>query len=199
MKKIILLSTIALFYITFTNGQQRVKGDVELTPFVSLQIASLSDTFFYTSSRISGTFGIRADYYFNDRWSLRSGIHYDKFGSIEDETFIFTSDKLFVDYLSIPLNANWHFGSTRRWNLNFGLTPSFLVNVSPQQDEDLINSFLLNISYGIGYKFEINKRISILFDVQAIISVSDVSKEINNNEPEKSFSGSYGLGLVYKL
>lgn len=194
-----LLSTIALFTITFTNAQKSGKGDVELIPFVSLQVASLSDTFFYTSSRISGTFGVRTDYYLNDRWSLRSGIQYDKFGSIEDDTFIFTSKKLFIDYLSIPVNANWHFGSTRKWNLNFGLTPSFLVNVSPKQDEDLINSFLLSISYGIGYKFEINRCINILFDVQAIISVTDVSKPINSNEPGKSFAGSYSLGLVHKL
>ncbi|WP_233496696.1 outer membrane beta-barrel protein [Mucilaginibacter hurinus] len=34
-----------------------------------------------------------------------------------------------LDYLTIPVMANWHFGRTKNWYLHFGPYVAFLLNV----------------------------------------------------------------------
>ena len=73
--------------------------------------------------RTSFNAGVIGEYYFSNRWSLRSGLVYDSKGSkvkLSGEEYI---DKL--NYIAVPLHANWHFGSNRNWFLNFGPTLGF--------------------------------------------------------------------------
>lgn len=134
-KKLFLLAS--LFAITISNAQIKEKRAVEITPkigyssFSELTSVTNSNGSIITgiagsNSRLSA--GVTFDYYFNNRWSIRSGFSFDKMGSITNQNGIKFEDKL--NYISIPVNANWHFGSTRKWNLNFGLSPSFLTNAS---------------------------------------------------------------------
>lgn len=124
---------------------------------------------------------------------MRSGLIADKMGGkykisfadydpiVNGDTTIYFEDKL--NYLSIPINANWHFGSTRKWNLNFGLSPSFLTSANivingkeskiPSSD---IESFQLGLTYGIGYKIEINKKFGILIDTQFFNGLTNINK-----------------------
>jgi long-subunit fatty acid transport protein len=79
MKKIY-LSTVALVAFGFANAQIKEKGTIEITP----KIGTSSFAEFWdkdTSKYNSGAeFGVTADYYFNNRWSLRSGLIFDKMG-----------------------------------------------------------------------------------------------------------------------
>ena len=116
MKKI-LFAVTALFAFGFSNAQIREKGEIDL----DVKIGSSSANY-YSSQKIEGNtaisgvnFGIEGDYFFNKTWSLRSGLLLQTMGT---KGFGF-EDKL--NYLTIPVNANWHFGSTKKWNLNFGL------------------------------------------------------------------------------
>jgi len=195
MKKNIIFAFL-LFSAVSTFSQLRTKGTVEIAPFISYQISVLEETFIYTSDRSSASYGAKIDYYFNDRWSLRTGVQYDQLGNDENNGF-FQSEQFHVNYISIPLNANWHFGSTRKWNLNFGLTPSFKVSSDVAQNSESINSTILNLSYGIGYKLALTEQLSLLFDIQSLISFGDLYESQTNDS--QSLSGSYGLGLVFIL
>lgn len=77
------------------------------------------------------------------------------------------------------LNANWHFGSTRKWNLNFGVSPRFLASgeVDGEDVSDSVQSFQLGISYGIGYKIEISDSFSILIDGQSLFGITNIAEE----------------------
>lgn len=201
MKKIFFTAFLMLIAVLQIHAQSREKGAVEITPFIGFQFAFTDNTFLYTSYRSSLNYGVKVDYYFNDRWSLRTGLTVDKMGTKESDVFIFTSSKLHLDYVSVPLNANWHFGNSRNWNLNFGISPSFLINVDPEEFKDNIESFQLGFTYGIGYKLEISEKLSVLFDAQSYFGLGDVIAPLNNiqNETQRNFAGYYGLGLVYKL
>lgn len=107
-------------------------------------------------------------------------------------------DKL--NYLTIPLNVNWHFGSTRKWNLNFGFSPSFLLNAEVNGMEipnGAIESFQLGFTYGIGYKIEVNKKFGILLDWQGFAGLTNINKATNDNITNSG--GSFNVGGVIQL
>ncbi len=197
-----LLIIVSLFTLAFSNAQIKEKGAVEITPKIGYSSFAEVTKDGNTGSLSGLALATTIDYYFNNRWSLRSGFSIDKMGAeytIEREKYV---DKL--NYFSIPVNANWHFGSTRKWNLNFGLSPSFLTSAkyianSVEKDipKDAIKSFQLGVSYGIGYKIEINKKFGILIDAQFFSGVTEIA-----NIPNKDFKnagGGYNLGAVIQL
>ena len=107
------------------------------------------------------------------------------------------SDEL--KYISVPVNANWHFGSTRKWNLNFG--PTFGVLTSATSNgvdvKSEANGFQYGLQVGIGYKLQLTDKFSILLDYQSMSGLSKVSKN-SQNELKNSY-GSFDLGAVFKL
>ena len=191
MKKLTVI--IALFTYTFGFSQAREKGTVEIIPTVG---STQSGTSLFTNDRSSIRLGILGDYYFNNRWSIRSGVELLGMG---DSGFLFIQRDLELNYLNIPIHANWHFGSTRKWNLNFGLSPSFLTKAE-ENDVDVSNvieSFQLGFSYGIGYKLEITENFGFLFDVQAFAGLTNYGSTSGSDDQNIAASGS--IGAVLKL
>jgi hypothetical protein len=109
------------------------------------------------------------------------------------------SGELKLNYISIPVNANWHFGSTRKWFLNFGASASFLTKAefSGEDVKEDIDSFQLGVSYGIGYKLEITERFSILIESQNLFGLSNILKE--GDLTWTNAGGSINIGGVIKL
>ncbi|MFY0604013.1 MAG: PorT family protein [Flavobacteriaceae bacterium] len=191
MKKLLLFVFIASSLSTF--GQIREKGDIELSPFIGYSSSFLNgDDADSDNVRNAVNFGVVGDYFFNDRWSLRSGVVYNAMGADD-------GDELALNYLSIPINANWHFGSTRKWNLNFGLSPGFLVKADFNGNDikDAVESFQLGISYGIGYKLEISEKFSLLFDAQGLVGLTDIAKD--SSFSNQNAGSSLNIGAVFKL
>ena len=187
------------FLIVFSTqafSQLRERGTIEIIPTIGYNTSATGgDLIFISDARSSARFGITGDYYFNDRWSLRSGILYIGMGR-ED-----ANSALELDYINIPINANWHFGSTRKWNLNFGFTPGVLVRADEDGTDvsDSAESFQLALTYGIGYKLEISKNFSILFDSQAYAGLTKNGRSGILNLEQRNISTSWNIGAVFKL
>lgn len=196
MKKI-LLSLAALATFGFANAQSRDKGTIEITPKIGISGFSEQNEENYTDSNSGVELGGTVDYYFNNRWSLRSGLIADKMGGkYRIEQNILAEDQL--NYLSIPVNANWHFGSTRKWNLNFGLSPSFLTSAKVKANgtsiklpKNTIESFQLGFSYGIGYKIEFTEKFGLLIDAQFFNGLTNINKATD----ERILNGGYSFNL----
>ncbi len=121
-------------------------------------------------------YGVVGDIYLNDRWSLHSGISHFTLGSSTPYT------KLKLNYLNVPINANWHFGSERHWNINFGVTPQFLLSADNGglPVDSLYKDFQLAISYGIGYKIEVTEAFAMLIDLQGLVGITQsLIKEVD--------------------
>ena len=190
MKKIILAT--AILCVGMTQAQEREKGTIEIIPHVGFTISDFSGSDASDNGALSSlNFGVGADYYLNNRWSIRSGINYQTMGSDVDDEI------LGLSYLTIPLNANWHFGKTRKWNLNFGPSVGFLTYAKhgDLDVKDAFNSVQVGLNVGIGYKFELTKKLSLLVDYQGMAGLTDAAKDLNlrNNY------GSLNAGLVFKL
>jgi hypothetical protein len=194
MKKIILCALV-LCAFTLANAQSREIGTFELTPFLGSSSSNYNfdgKTSSANSPINSVTYGIDGDYYFNNRWSIRSGLLIQTMGSEYNRI----TEKL--NYLTIPINANWHFGSTRKWNLNFGPSIGFLMSAKANDTDinNLVNPTQYGLNFGIGYRIEIQKNIGILIDYQGMSGSSDISKASGNLTNVYS---TFDVGCVFKL
>ena len=192
MKKI-LLSGVALLSFGFANAQLKEKGTIEITPKIGSSSFSEYTKEDHSNSNSGVSLGVTTDYYFNDRWSLRSGLIFDKmggiYGSFEDK----------INYVSVPVNANWHFGSTRKWNLNFGLSPSFLTSASTNgiDIKKGLESVQLGLSYGIGYKIAITPKFGILIDMQLFNGLTNIA--VDKSMQFTNAGGGFNVGGVIQL
>jgi len=191
MRTFLIILGLLMMSVYSSEAQIREKGNFELMPtigitgsdFITEDIEGLDDY----DARGGVQVGLLVDYYFNDRWSLRSGLSYFPMG-VETKG---------LDYLNIPFNANWHFGKTRRWNINFGLTPGFLVSGN---EYDLLKDFQLALSYGIGHKFRLSEKVSLMLDYQALLGLTDIVEDKFQYEFRRSnYGSSLNIGAVIVL
>ncbi|WP_262891383.1 PorT family protein [Ulvibacter litoralis] len=168
---------------------------MELTPNVGYSFAMVFGEEDPGREPVFGVqYGLLGDFYLNDRWSIRSGVSHFTLGSSTPYT------TLKLNYLNIPANANWHFGSEKHWNLNFGVTPQFLLKAT-DDDRDVMafyKNFQLAFSYGMGYKIEVSEGFGILIDLQGLVGIT------NNLEDEieikrRNLGASLNIGGVIAL
>lgn len=176
-------------------AQERAMGAIEIIPNIGATGSNIyGEDVEDTDNRYGFQGGVLVEYYLNSRWSLRSGLSYFNMGAQDDYI------ELKLDYVNIPLNANWHFGSTRKWNLNFGFTPGFLVKADSEgiDVKEMFQSFQLGFSYGIGYKLEISQNFCLLIDYQGVVGLTNIIDESDVSDAMNTGS-SINLGAVFVL
>lgn len=206
MKKNLLITALSLIGIFSANAQN--KGDFELGLGVGLNVSNVStiDNQDNASSLISFNAGVSGEYYFSDRWGVKAKLIYDRKGwsdgFITDENMIeFTTD-FKLDYVTLPVMANWHFGKNRNWYLNFGPYVGFLVKAEDSElGIDFKDGFKSNdfgLAYGIGYKFEINESIKLYVEYDGQAGLTDIFEE-NEGSTIRNGRSSFNVGLLYSL
>ena len=188
MKKITLLSFLFLTSILFVQAQE--KGDFEIGAVVGLNLATFyGDDADNADSITAFQAGVTGEYYFSDRWGFKSGLIYDSKGA---EEFGVSFE---LNYLFIPIYANWHFGANRNWYLNFGPHIDFLLSVGDAVDKDLVSPVDVGLGVGIGYKFDVSDATKIFIEYQGaggFISVpEDSSFEFNNTR------SAFNIGVLF--
>ncbi len=200
MKKIYVL--VSLMTMLIASAQERDKGSIELVP----QIGYSNATYVVTKGGISGysslaaiTYGLGADFYFNNRWSIRSGLFMQKNGAE------YSGGKDELNYLTVPVNVNWHFGSTRKWYLNFGLSAGFVTSANEtvlgtkNDIKEYVNSSQVGMNIGIGYKIFINDKFSLAIDYQSVSGLGSANKLNTEYYKLANSFGSFNLGGVFIL
>lgn len=193
MKKQIILLVGLLFMSVVLKAQERDQGTIEIIPSIGYAVSFLNgDEIDGLGSRDAVQFGITGDYYFSDRWSLRLGLSYFPMGAAIPRY------ELQLDYLNIPINANWHFGSHKNWNLNFGVAPGFLVkgSLNGENVKASYDAFQLAISYGLGYKIALSDNFSILLHSQGVFGVTN-SIEDSDDFTRLNAGSSFNIGGVF--
>lgn len=202
MKKTLFFALCSSFAL---QAQVREKGDIEIAPFVGYSAANYYGDIGFSNDAVENPYvGINAEYYLNNRWSLRTGVEYKMMGSSGYTDFFF-NDRFEenLDFVSVPLHAGYHFGKTRKWYLNFGPTVDFLTKAE-SNGRDIsygMNTVQVGIGVGIGYKIYINERFSIGVDHQEYISVVNNLKDSSrrNDAYIANYFGSFNVKAVFKL
>ncbi|MES2807837.1 MAG: porin family protein [Bacteroidota bacterium] len=142
------------------------------------------------STESSGThngfnIGVSADHYFSDAWSIKIRAIYDQKGW--SNGFITTSAGQLngvvynTNYITVPLVANWHFGKTRGWYLNFGPYVGFLLNATATEAKldvkEGTKSTDGGLALGIGYKFNLNDKTRFYIEFDGQGGVANIIKD----------------------
>ena len=199
MKSLFTTSFVILLTLVYANAQND-KGDFAVAPFIGLNLATfVTDADATFNIRPAFTAGATGDYYFNNRWSVRTGIIYNPMGAEDDFN---NSDKL--NYLTIPINANWHFGRNRGWYLNFGPAVSFLLSAESDLSDgttvdiqDSIRSTDFALTLGIGHQFTLNSSTKLFVDYQGYGGFLDIVEIANFGQSLRNSRSSFNIGLVF--
>lgn len=197
--------SIGLLLSSFLSiGQIREKGNIELTPIIGYSSSCHIHSILLGSSVSGIQFGIYGNYFFNDRWSLRSGLLYQKMGTDKINSTIFNNEySERTNYLTMPLTVNYHFGGSRNWYVNYGVSIGVLTNAEAEyyngngfvDIKDLANPVQFGINGGIGYKFEISPEFIIVIDNSNMLGLTKTTEEEKGN----NFYMSFNLGVVFKI
>jgi len=184
---------IAFFISTNLYSQIREKQTIELTGKVGKSSFRYYVSGHPSNSLSSINFGINGDYYLNKTWSIQTGLLHQKMGGT---TY---SNEYEINYINIPFNMNWHFGKTKKWNLNFGIIQSFRTNNSLSQN--ILGATIKNtqtaINLGFGYRIKINDTIGILLDYQFLSGMNNIDKDELYSITNKG--GNINLGTIIKI
>ncbi|TJY37412.1 porin family protein [Pontimicrobium aquaticum] len=206
MKKQLFITALTIFGILTSYAQDN--GDFELGLGLGLNLANVStiDGQNNASSRISFNAGVSGEYYFSDRWGLKAKLIYDSKGwadgFITDENFNTVTTDFELNYATLPIMANWHFGSNRNWYLNFGPYVGFLMNAKDSElGMDVKEGFKstdFGFAFGIGYKFEIDDSIKLFIEYDGQSGFSDVFEE-NSGDTIRNGRSSFNIGALFSL
>ncbi|MGB5982550.1 MAG: outer membrane beta-barrel protein [Nonlabens sp.] len=203
MKKIIIcLFVLASITINAQNDNSSypVKGDFTISPQIGLNLSTFVVDEGSFNNRTSFALGVTGNYHFSEAWSLRSGLLLDNMGA---EDSFGNTDKL--SYLTIPINASWHFGGNRNWYLNFGLTNAILVGAkgelsdgSEVEIKDFIESYDLGLNIGIGYRFDITPDFQLGIDYQGYGGMIPILN-VNDAQDLRNSRSQFNIITVFKL
>ncbi len=205
------LSLSALLLFSFSIYSQD-RGSREIQFRLGINSASFSTSEGNTGSVSGINVGALIDFYSSDRWSFKTGLVYDQKGFekgfITDlNTGISYNTSFKSNYLTVPVMANWHFGSNRNWYLHFGAYLGSLLSANDTKfntdAKPFFNSFDFGINYGIGYKFTISDKLKLAleYDEQdGITSASDKFTFSNGNKTNaKNSRGSFNVALIFPV
>lgn len=205
MKKVIVVVLVLFSIASF--GQRNKKGIVEFGVNIGYNAFNVGNSNGNSDSGSGVNVGLAADYFFSDRWSIKGKLIYDQKGwdngfyNDLDSGIVYTTDYK-LDYLTVPVMANWHFGRKRNWYLNFGPYAGFLMGANETTNsrnvKEAFNSTDFGISFGIGVKIPVSDKLKISLEYDEQDGLSDIFK-VNSGSDAKNSRGSFNVGLNFLL
>ena len=206
MKKLFIAALLA-FGFSFSISAQQSKKDVELGLNVGYNRSTIVNSQNTANAGSGFNFGASAYYYFSNRWSLKGKLIYDQKGWNNDyirdnATGILYNTNYKVNYLTVPVMANWHFGSKRNWYLNFGPYAGFLLNAKDTRFETDVkkdfNSTDFGLALGIGVKIPVSDKAKFFVEYEEEGGFSDIFIP-NSGSAFRNSRASFNMGFVFLL
>ncbi|MGY3214928.1 porin family protein [Mucilaginibacter sp. HD30] len=157
-----------------------------------------------TKSKSGFNVALSADNYFSDRWSLKVKAIYDQKGwgggFLTTPTTTYSDVDFSLNYLTVPVMANWHFGKTRNWYLDFGPYAGFLLDAKTSKYsgsiKEAFNSVDGGLALGIGVKLPISEKTKFYIEYDGQGGVADLFKN-NSGSTIHSTRSSFNVGLNF--
>jgi outer membrane protein W len=196
MQKI--FATLLVVLGIYTTASAQTAGTTEFGVNVGYNAATVTTSQYTNTSYRSGfNVGVSADYYFSDRWSIKIKAVYDQKGwndgyiDYGDNNGAITTDYK-LNYITIPVMANWHFGRTRNWYLNFGPYVGILLNATETATntdlKDVFNTADVGLDVGIGIKFPVSEKAKFFIELNGQGGATDLIKNNTDSALRNSVS-----------
>ncbi|MES2377351.1 MAG: porin family protein [Bacteroidota bacterium] len=171
MKKILTTLVIMLGVYSLAQAQN---GKTEFGVGIGYNSSYVSAGNSYQNTDAIGGFNVAVsvDHYFSDAWSVKIKPTYDQKGWANGFLDLGTKQIDNVDfkltYITVPITANWHFGRTRNWYLDFGPYVGFLTSATESYTgSDMKSSFSSTdggLALGIGVKIPVSDKLKLYFE-----------------------------------
>jgi len=157
--------------------------------------------------------GVSGEYYFSDRWSFKAKLNYDQKGWADGYIIVNSGPSgqgsseidninFKLNYLTVPLMANWHFGHTRNWYLHFGPYLGFLMSASDNNGDGdikpLFNSTDVGFDLGIGVKFPVADRVKLFIEADGQSGFTNIFKDGGGSTVQAQRS-SLNFGVTFDM
>ena len=203
MRNLFTTTILTLVFISISSAQD--KGDIEFGVNIGYNgsRAQVSRSYFDLDSGQGLNVGVSADYYFSNRWSIKGKIIYDQKGWDNDFSYGIVPAypnnprvDINLNYITIPVMANWHFGNTRNWYLNFGPYAGFLLSANETHGKGDIKEFFntndFGLAVGIGVKIPVSDKLKVNLEYEGQGGLTEVFKQ---NEAYRGTNLRYSLNV----
>ena len=198
-----ILCTVTFSFASFAQGQ--AKGDIEFGVNLGINGSTAGNSNGNYDSGYGFNIGASGDYFFSDRWSLKLKVIYDQKGW--DGLFVDAADNFYeghfnLNYVTVPVMANWHFGGKRNWYLNAGPYAGFLLGAKETERgddyKDAFKSTDFGIALGIGVKIPLNDKLKLSLEYDEQTGLSEIYKT-NDFKKISNRRSSFNVGLNFLL
>jgi hypothetical protein len=213
MRKVFLALFILMGTAILTKAQ--ISTGFVLGANVGYNTSTIQQFDFYDNSgEIGGVnLGLSGEYYFSDRWSLKTKLTYDQKGWAKGFIIEDTSPagggssevdgvQFNLNYLTIPVMASWHFGRNRNWYIHFGPYVGFLLSASDNNNDGNIKSLFhstdIGLDTGIGLKFPVAKKVKLFIEADGQDGVPNVAIQ-NGSGTLQSARSSLNFGVTLDM
>ena len=184
MKTFITTLIIALFSFGISHAQSNSNIEFGFNAGYNESYVTVGQSSTFSSQAISGfNIGVFADMYFSDRWGIKTKLIYDQKGYgpnyyptpevlylniASPPPAYFNYGNVRLNYLTVPIMADWHFGQKRNWYMHFGPYVGFLLNgnalASTTPGITSYNNVDVGLALGIGIKFPLTRKVKLFIE-----------------------------------
>ena len=206
MKKLITTFIAVSCIYTFAQAQQS-KG-VEFGVGIGYNGATVSNSNNQSTDVKSGfNAAVSFDNYFSNRRSIKAKVIYDQKGwgngffsiSSPSSNFTYQAVDYSLNYITVPVMANWHFGKTRKWYLDFGPYVGFLLDAKVSNYNGSLKSAFNTtdggLAYGIGVKLPIAEKAKFYIEFDGQNGIGNIFK--TGSESLHTTRGSFNIGINF--
>jgi hypothetical protein len=208
MKKHILTLLIFSIVCTTAFAQRMRMGSSEIGIDIGLNSSTVqySGTGENADYKVGFNMGVSAEYYFSNRWGIKAKVIYDQKGW--DNGFLILNDGTEIDgvdyhlnYITVPIMADWHFGRMRNWYLNFGPYFGFLADASETSNsanvKPLFNSTDVGLAFGIGVKIPVSNTARFFIEYDGQGGLTNVFNQSDGTY--QNIRSSFNVGLLFPV
>jgi hypothetical protein len=180
----------------------QTKGTTQFGITVGYNASTVNSSGYTNSDYRSGfNAGVSVEQYFSESWSIKGKLLYNQkgwnsgyFGEVGDRT------NFQLDYFTVPVLANWHFGRTKNWYLNFGPYIGFLLNAKEtagnEDVKDFFNTTDAGLDLGIGVKFPVSEKARFYIELDGQAGIADIGKGGSGSSVRNSTSA-INIGFTF--
>lgn len=171
MKYILFLIFVICFFYNCCFAQE---NKLEFGAHFGLNSSSVitsGNSSFHSSQIIGDNFGISANYFFSNSWSIKTNVNYEEKGW-QDGFFNSAYDnvKFRLNYITVPILVDWHFTKSHSWYLGFGPYIGVLTNSTSHVAYLDINGSISKLDDGLAFAF--GKKIHISNSIGLFVELS---------------------------
>jgi hypothetical protein len=206
MKKFLTAILILSGIYTTAFAQAPNNGEFGINVGLNTSSVQYSGTGENSDYKVGVNFGISGEYYFSDRWGVKAKVIYDQKGwgngfiQLEDGTEI-DGVNYHLNYFTVPIMANWHFGRKRNWYLDFGPYVGFLASANESSNsadiKPLFTSTDVGIAFGLGVKVPVSRTASVFFEYDGQGGLNNVFKDSDGTF--QNIRSSFNVGLLFPI